>query len=46
MPENRPHAPVPVSEKWPNTLGGFMASFGKRMGIRQDREGLPIHVGK
>jgi len=27
MPENRPHAPAPVKEKWPETLGGFYGEF-------------------
>ena len=32
MPENRPHAPTPVGEKWPDTLGGFYGEFWAKDG--------------
>ena len=32
MPENRPHAPAPVGEKWPDTLGGFYGEFWAKDG--------------
>ncbi len=32
MPEDRPHAPAPVQEKWPETLGGFYGEFWAKDG--------------
>ncbi len=32
MPENRPRAPVPVTEKYPDLLGGFSGEFWAKDG--------------
>lgn len=32
MPEDRPRAPAPVEEKWPDTLGGFYGEFWAKDG--------------
>lgn len=48
MPENRPKAPAPVAEKYPDLLGGFYGEFlgEERKSKAESKKDFFIYVGK